>query len=70
MMPRFEVTFSDCNAGWIYMSVRAGDQRADDIVLSQVDDPITQLLTWLEALAAGRCHRAAGRTSSTTGSTG
>ena len=37
----------------MYMSVRAGDQRADDIVLSQVYDPITQLLAWLEALAAG-----------------
>ena len=35
------------------MSVRAGDQRADDIVLSQVHDPITKLLAWLEALAAG-----------------
>ena len=53
MTPRFEVTFSDCDAGWIYMSVRAGDQVAEDIVLSQVYDPITQLLAWLEALAAG-----------------
>ena len=53
MTPRFEVTFSDCNAGWIYVSVRAGDQRAGDIVLSQVYDPVTRLLAWLEALAAG-----------------
>ena len=53
MTPRFEVTFSDCHAGWIYMSVRAGDQRAGHIVLSQVYDPVTQLLAWLEALAAG-----------------
>ena len=44
MKPRFEVTFSDC---------RAGEQRADDLVLSQVYDPVTQLLAWLEALAAG-----------------
>ena len=35
------------------MSVHAGDQMADDIVLSQAYDPITQLLAWLEALAAG-----------------
>ena len=35
------------------MSVRAGDQRADDITISQVYDPVTQLLAWLEALAAG-----------------
>jgi hypothetical protein len=35
------------------MSVRAGDQCAKDIVMSQVYDPITQLLAWLEALAAG-----------------
>ena len=53
MTPRFEVTFSDCRAGWIYLSVRAGEQRADDLVLSQVYDPVTQLLAWLEALAAG-----------------
>ena len=53
MTPRLEVTFSDCNAGWMYMSVRAGNLRADNIVLSQVYDPITQLLAWLEALAAG-----------------
>ena len=53
MTPRFEVAFSDCQAGWMYMSVRAGDQRADDIVISQVYDPITKLLAWLEALAAG-----------------
>ena len=51
--PRFEVTFADCAAGWMYMSVCAGDQRADDITLSQVYDPVTQLLAWLEALAAG-----------------
>lgn len=53
MTPRFEVTFSGCDAGWMYMSVRAGEQRADDITISQVYDPITQLLAWLEALAAG-----------------
>jgi hypothetical protein len=51
--PRFEVRFSDCQAGWIYMSVRAGERYAEDIVLSQVNDPIVQLLAWLEALAAG-----------------
>jgi hypothetical protein len=51
--PRFEVTFSNCKAGWMYLSVRAGDQRADNIVLSQVYDPITRLLAWLEALVGG-----------------
>jgi hypothetical protein len=51
--PRFEVTFSDCDAGWIYLSVCAAEHRAVDIVLSQVYDPITKLLAWLEALAAG-----------------
>ena len=53
MTPHFEVTFSDCSAGWMYLSVRAGEQRADHLVLSQVYDPVTQLLAWLEALAAG-----------------
>ena len=53
MAPRFEVTFSDCRASWMYLSVRAGEQRADDLVLSQVYDHVTQLLAWLEALAAG-----------------
>ena len=53
MKPHFEVTFFGCRAGWMHLSVRAGEQRADDLVLSQVYDPVTQLLAWLEAMAAG-----------------
>jgi hypothetical protein len=53
MSAGFEVKFSDCKSGWIYLSVRAGDQTAGVMVLSQAYDPITQLLAWLEALAVG-----------------
>ena len=46
------VEFTECNAGWIYFTVKAGFQEVR-IRASEVFDPFPALTAWLESIAIG-----------------
>lgn len=49
---KVEVSFKDCDLGWIHFDVRLGRQTVT-LRASDIYDPFPDLISWLEAIAVG-----------------
>ena len=47
-----KIKFSDCDAGWIHMSISSGSDELE-VRLSHWLDPLPDMLAWLEAISVG-----------------